>query len=125
MLPDRESATVEKWLAEHPEVEIVSRDRGKEFMKAATQAAPQAQQVADRFHLLHNLTEVLQVVLARCRTEVRQSDGEPLTGETQAQKPPLPLPTPETWQQSTDPRVAKAHQARQSSRDDRYQQMKA
>lgn len=125
ILPDRESATVEKWLAKHPEIEVISRDRGKEFIKAATLAAPQAQQVADRFHLLHNLTEVLQVVLSRCRSEVRQRDGEPLPGETTAQKPPLPLPTPEAWQQSADPRVAKAHQARQASRDDRYQHMKA
>src|SRR5207253_7139222 len=45
VLPDRESATVETWLKEHPEVDIVSRDRGKEFAKAATLGAPQAQQV--------------------------------------------------------------------------------
>jgi transposase len=42
VLPDRESATVETWLKEHPEVDVVSRDRGKEFTKAATLAAPQA-----------------------------------------------------------------------------------
>src|SRR5437763_16137525 len=38
----RESATVEAWLKEHPEVAFVSRDRGKEFTKAATVGAPQA-----------------------------------------------------------------------------------
>jgi transposase len=42
VLPDRESATVETWLKAHPEVAIVSRDRGKEFAKAATLGAPQA-----------------------------------------------------------------------------------
>src|SRR5258707_6430633 len=42
VLADRESATVATWLQEHPEVHIVSRDRGKEFTKAATLAAPQA-----------------------------------------------------------------------------------
>src|SRR5713226_1528385 len=51
-LPLRESATVETWLKEHPEVTIVSRDRGKEFAKAATLGAPQARQVVDRFHLV-------------------------------------------------------------------------
>jgi transposase len=52
VLADRESATVEAWLHEHPEVELVIRDRGKDFTKAATQGAPQAQQVVDRFHLV-------------------------------------------------------------------------
>src|SRR5260370_8247389 len=44
VLADRESATVEAWLQAHPEVEFVSRDRGKEFTKAATMGARQAQQ---------------------------------------------------------------------------------
>ena len=52
VLADRESATVEAWLKEHPEVAFVSRDRGKEFTKAATLGAPQAQQVVDRFHVV-------------------------------------------------------------------------
>jgi transposase len=42
VLADRESATVEAWLQEHPEVELVIRDRGKDFTKAATVGAPQA-----------------------------------------------------------------------------------
>jgi transposase len=42
VLADRESATVEQWLRAHPEVKVVSRDRGKEYSKAATEAAPQA-----------------------------------------------------------------------------------
>src|SRR5713226_2028262 len=33
VLADRESATVEQWLSMHPEVEVVSRDRGKEYTK--------------------------------------------------------------------------------------------
>src|SRR6266702_6462154 len=52
VLADRESATVEAWLQEHPEVELVIRDRGKDFTKAATVGAPQAQQVVDRFHMV-------------------------------------------------------------------------
>ncbi len=42
VLADRESATVEAWLQEHPEGELVIRDRGKDFTKAATRGAPQA-----------------------------------------------------------------------------------
>src|SRR5260370_33668932 len=75
VLPDRESATVETWLQEHPEIHIVSRDRGKEFAKAATLGAPQARQVVDRFHMVKNLSEVLQEILEHCRAEIRQGEA--------------------------------------------------
>ncbi len=52
LLPDRSTETAEAWLRAHPEVEIVSRDRGGEYAAAAKKGAPQAQQIADRFHLV-------------------------------------------------------------------------
>ena len=124
ILPDRESATVEKWLRDHTGITIVSRDRGKEFTKAATQALPQAQQVVDRFHLVRNLAEVLPVILGHCRADIRQAEKIlfPPTEKTTGQNA-RPLPTGATWQQRTPPHVEKAHQARQANRDDRYQQM--
>src|SRR6266567_3437127 len=120
VLADRETATVEAWLKKHPEVDIVSRDRGKEFTKAATLGAPQARQVVDRFHLVRNLAEVLQVILGHCRAEIRQAQSPSPAPE----KDIRPLPTAVTWQQRTPPHVEKAHQARQASRDDRYRQMR-
>jgi transposase len=125
VLLDRESATVETWLKEHPGVDIVSRDRGKEFAKAATLGAPQAQQVVDRFHLVRNLAEVLQKILAHCRAEIRQEDADQLLPQKAAEEPARPLPTPATWQQRTPPHIEVAHQARQASRDDRFRQMTA
>ena len=119
VLADRESATVEAWLREHPEIDLVSRDRGKEFAKAATLGAPQARQVVDRFHLIGNLAETLQVILGHCRAEIRQAESPAPLPEKIAR----PLPTPVTWQQRTPPQVEKAHQSRQASRDDRYEQM--
>src|SRR5712692_9108075 len=63
VLADRESTTVEAWLRAHPEVDIVSRDRGKEFAKAARLGAPEARQVVDRFHVVKNLSEVIREIL--------------------------------------------------------------
>lgn len=65
VLADRQAETVEAWLRLHPEIEIVSRDRGGEYAAAARHGAPQAQQIADRFHLLLNLREKLKEFLAR------------------------------------------------------------
>jgi transposase len=52
LLADREAESVKRWLAAHPEVEIVSRDRGGVSIDGATWGAPQATQVADRWHIL-------------------------------------------------------------------------
>jgi transposase len=52
VLPDRTSKTFGDWLKVHPGIEIISRDRASSFAKAARLNAPQAQQVADRFHVL-------------------------------------------------------------------------
>ena len=122
VLADRESATVEAWLQEHPEVELVIRDRGKDFTKAATRGAPQARQVVDRFHVVKNLSEVLQEILGHCRAEIRQGEA-PVPQEKAAEERIRARPSVATWQQRTPAHVKKAHQARQASRDDRYRQM--
>jgi len=57
LLPDRSAESTAEWLRAHPGTEIVSRDRASLYAQAATTATPQAMQVADRWHLLHNLTE--------------------------------------------------------------------
>ena len=62
VLPDRSADTFARWLSEHPGVEVVSRDRGGEYAEAAKRAAPHAVQVADRFHLLKNLRDVVSRV---------------------------------------------------------------
>ncbi|MBD1842975.1 ISL3 family transposase [Cyanobacteria bacterium FACHB-63] len=65
LLPDRESETLSRWLQQHPGVQVLSRDRSTAYKQGMTQGAPQAIQVADRFHLLQNVTDVLQQVLGR------------------------------------------------------------
>ena len=65
LLPDRDALTLKHWLEAHPEVELVSRDRSSSYSRATTESAPQAQQVADRWHLLKNAREAIERLLER------------------------------------------------------------
>src|SRR5437588_11474739 len=65
VLPGRTAETTAAWMAAHPEIELVSRDRGGDYASATATGAPQAVQCADRFHMLKNLGEVVEGVLAR------------------------------------------------------------
>jgi len=65
LLEDRSAETVEAWLHNHPTVSIISRDRSTTYATGATAGAPDAIQVADRFHILKNLREAVEQELAR------------------------------------------------------------
>jgi transposase len=71
LLPDRRAETLAAWLKEHPGVQLVTRDRSFEFAKGITEGAPAAVQVADRFHLLSNLREMLERVVERHRHHLK------------------------------------------------------
>ena len=59
LLEDCTSASLAKWLQEHPGVEVICRDRGAEYIKGASVGAPNATQVADRWHLLVNMRDAI------------------------------------------------------------------
>ncbi len=63
ILGDRTADILAQWLKEHPGIEIVSRDRSQTYADAITAGAPEAIQVADRFHLLQNLSEAVVKIL--------------------------------------------------------------
>jgi transposase len=65
LLPDRDAATVKAWLEAHPGIELVSRDRASAYSKAASEGASDAQQVADRWHLLKNVREAIERLFER------------------------------------------------------------
>jgi transposase len=72
LLADREAESVKRWLAAHPEVDVVSRDRGAVSIDGATWGAPQATQVADRWHLLSNLGDAVEAFLIRAQIRLEK-----------------------------------------------------
>lgn len=73
LLQDREGKTLEDWLKAHPGIELLTRDRSFVYANAMTVACPQAVQVADRWHLLKNLSEQWERLLDSQRTLIHQT----------------------------------------------------
>lgn len=117
LLPDRDAESVAAWLQRYPTIEIISRDRAAVYSNGATAGAPQAQQVADRFHLISNVGDVLMRLLDRqslvLRTAARQiaqthADATPASDPT----PPireLPSPQPALQRQQQFAEVKRLH----------------
>lgn len=74
LLADRKAETLTAWLQAHPGVEVLSRDRSKAYKSAMTEGAPAAIQVADRFHLVQNLSEMLEKAFASYRSELKAAE---------------------------------------------------
>ncbi|MER5904883.1 transposase [Streptomyces mirabilis] len=89
VLADRTAHTVTAWPREYSEVRIVCGDRAVSFLDGARAGAPQARQVADTWHLLHNLAEAVERVVGRHGAELR----EPLTVRTDQDDTCLPADT--------------------------------
>lgn len=75
LLPDCEIATVHAWLAEHPQIAVVSRDRGGGYGEAVTRALPEAVQVADRWHLMENASSAFLDAVRKSMRSIRAAIG--------------------------------------------------
>jgi transposase len=118
---DRSVQTVSAWFEERPSVEIVSRDRSTEYAAAISKGAPQALQVADLWHIVKNLSESVQTLLARCRAEIRRGS------QTQARPVQEPAETEPVLEEERRPARSKsvklAQVGRRAQKLDRYEQV--
>lgn len=73
LLPDREAETLTNWLWEHQTVEVVARDRSVTYRNAIVMGQPDAVQVADRWHLLKNLSDLLQSLIDRLQRKKKRA----------------------------------------------------
>jgi transposase len=90
LLPDREADTLAKWLGDHPGVRIVARDRAGAYAEGAGRGAPKAEQVADRFHLVQNVAEVLETVFTAHAADLRAVEQESLEAGPEPAVRPAP-----------------------------------
>ena len=98
VLPDDESATLATWLREHPGAHVVARERGLRIRDGVSLGAPNAIQVADRFHLLRNVVDALDQLQRQRRAAGSAAFGHGVRAPPVAtpDPPPLPDPTPES-----------------------------
>jgi transposase len=120
LLPDRQAETAARWMYQQPDLAVVSRDRGGEYASAVRAGAPQAIQCADRFHVIKNLTEAVQVLLARCQAEILAEKKSDESCQDEQNKPIISI---EEWRSPEPAPVEKVRLARRAGRYARYQQV--
>jgi len=132
LLPERTAEIVADRLRALPHLTVVARDRSHEYARAVSAGAPQAIQVADRFHLLSSLRKAVERYLHRARPELRRlllaadtiKDAAESV-EDQAAPPAaqaMDAPPPPHY----DPGPARRHlqRTKQIAREQRFQQVK-
>jgi transposase len=138
LLADRDAASVEAWLKEHPGIQIISRDRSETYRNASTQGAPNAVQVADRFHLAKNIGDTLKHLLERqhrALSKAAQSLAEPEaegSGCHESEHPPqpeesvnlTPITTPDTTRLTPTHSAEDEKSCRRQRKQARYEQVR-
>lgn len=113
LLPDTKSDTLSTWLRENHGVRIISRDRAGAYAKGGRDGSPEAEQVADRWHLVHNLGDALQRLLRTYRDETEAAAKRVINDQ------------PETTPSAGDPSKPRRLNKEQVLSQQRYEARKA
>jgi len=124
LLRGREANPLKEWLKDHPEIEIITRDRSGAYADGSRQGAPQAQQVADRWHLLKNCNEAFEKIIKRHQKLIREAiEKIPVPAEAfpSNDQPPVVLPTASEYVRSRAEKERR--QSFHRERKSRYEQV--
>ncbi|MCI2424381.1 ISL3 family transposase [Saccharopolyspora sp. K220] len=88
LIEGRDGDALAAWLRERPCPGIICRDRAGGYAEGAQQAAPEALQVADRFHLWQNLGQAVEKDVSAARGDLAAALAAQADTQRSSQPPP-------------------------------------